>query len=231
MIGVLDFKEFLDNNIPFTYAKFGDGELICMSGQRGQNCDRHPYSTQLGDKLKKSLFELTSRDNVYIADWTAGNCPNIRDDFTNLEKFNKDNLADYGMLLSLDSTLKDPLREFYRSIKKCDEWKQVMLVIPERLNGISQYIAPNATIINVPLINAFSKYDEILSTIRDQLEEDAIMISACGMNSKALIGELIAEYEGVTFLDFGSAFDPLLVGNTRTGQSKNATVQEFFDSI
>ena len=30
-------------NENFTFVKYGDGELICMIGGKGENCDCHPY--------------------------------------------------------------------------------------------------------------------------------------------------------------------------------------------
>ena len=61
----------LDNDEPFIFAKFGDGEGYCMDGRIGENCDRHPYSPELGKRLQKSLFKLSSRHNAYITNWPA----------------------------------------------------------------------------------------------------------------------------------------------------------------
>jgi hypothetical protein len=225
------FKEFLDNNEPFVFAKFGDGELLCMDGARGCNCDKHPYSKDLGDKLKKALFNISGKSNAYIADWNEPKFLKIRSKYTNPETADNLNLVDYQLILSLDQNFGDHLREFYRSIKKASETREVVMVIPEKLNGVADYIAPTGRIVNVPKINSFSKYDEVLSKITGDLKDNSIMITACGMMAKSLISEVITENPLTTCIDFGSAFDPLFIGHTRDGQAPAENVKAFFDSI
>lgn len=232
---IQNFKEFLDTDTPFVFAKFGDGELGCMNGAKGCNCDRHPYSEDLSDKLKTSLFGLTSRPNTYIADWNetgGGLFATIRNRHINHEKFNPDNLVEYNSLLSNPANFNDELRELYRSIRKCSERKKIIMIVPARLNGVRDYIAPNAELINVPLVNAFSIYDKILSEVLNKVEEDSIVITSCGMMAKSLIWKIVESHPSVTCLDFGSAFDPVMIPNkTRLGQADHNTAKAFFKSI
>ena len=44
------------NNENFTFVKYGDGEILCMIGGKGKNCDHHPYSEKLRKELEKYGF-------------------------------------------------------------------------------------------------------------------------------------------------------------------------------
>ena len=47
-VGVDFFSKKLMYGENFTFVKYGDGEIICMIGGTGKNCDDHPYSKKLG---------------------------------------------------------------------------------------------------------------------------------------------------------------------------------------
>ena len=44
-----------------------------MSGAEGQNCDGHPYSSELATSLRRSMLNNGSRENVFLGDWTGWN--------------------------------------------------------------------------------------------------------------------------------------------------------------
>src|SRR5690606_23339881 len=41
----------------FKFARYGDGEIYCMKGKSGANCDNHSYFPDLGTALKQSIYE------------------------------------------------------------------------------------------------------------------------------------------------------------------------------
>ena len=224
-------KKHLDDNTPFIFAKFGDGELLCMNGSIGSNCDGHPYTPKLANKLRESLFKLSSHPNIYIADWGTDKFIKIRNKFIN---HNNNNIKyiEYEVLLSISINISRELFELYKSILSCDSRKQVIFIIPEQLNNIKNYIAPNATIINIPIRNAFQAYDNLVERVNNVLiDDDAIIITSCGLLAKALISDLYSEHNNITCMDFGSAFDPLLIGHTRDGQASYEVVKKFFNDI
>lgn len=57
----------LENNENVIFAKFGDGEYLCMSGVKGANCDGDSYSNSLAKALIKSFIQLSQKNNVFIA--------------------------------------------------------------------------------------------------------------------------------------------------------------------
>ena len=41
----------------FKFARYGDGEIYCMKGKNGANCDNHTYFPALGAALRQSVVE------------------------------------------------------------------------------------------------------------------------------------------------------------------------------
>ena len=48
---VFHLTDRLAKRAVFTFAKFADGEILCAMKKKGRNCDRHPYSNELGHLL------------------------------------------------------------------------------------------------------------------------------------------------------------------------------------
>ena len=69
-VGIDFFTKKILFNENFSFVKFGDGELICMIGAIGKNCDHHPYSKRLGRLLEESFVNLLRLyNNTYLAEW------------------------------------------------------------------------------------------------------------------------------------------------------------------
>ena len=77
---VLIFLQKIMYGENFTFVKYGDGEIICMIGGTGKNCDDHPYSKKLGSLLERSFVKLLRYyDDVYLADWVDNLVKNQRE--------------------------------------------------------------------------------------------------------------------------------------------------------
>ena len=57
-VGIDFFTKKMLNNENFTFVKYGDGEILCMIGGKGENCDHHPYSEKLAKELEISFVKL-----------------------------------------------------------------------------------------------------------------------------------------------------------------------------
>lgn len=229
---VLDeFTAMVLRNEAFIFAKFGDGELGCMNGNTGENCDGHPYTPALAVKLRNALHVISGLDNAYIAEWDGEVWGNIRNKYTHPNHLNDIKLVDYQVLLSVTEHLDSHLQDFYRAIKKASTSKGVVFIIPKELNPVVTYIASSPIIINIPKVNAFSVYDDALGMINSKMKDGDILITACGLMAKPLIADAVVSNPNITCLDFGSAFDPLVLGNTRLGQAPVKDVKTFFNAI
>lgn len=199
------FKYNIENNINFTFVKRGDGELACMRGDAGGNCDGHPYSKELGEKLWEAYEYLGKQPNTTIVEF--------------------DDQKNYNVLLHrTDSNLKE-VSEFYKAIKLSKRNKY--LIAPEKLNLIAGLL--DATHIVIPELNLFSRYNEYKDAIHHTSYQsgwrDSIFIFCAGMPAKPLISDMMKHSPNATYLDCGSAFDPS-VGITRTEQ---ITKEQFWE--
>ena len=198
------FKYNIENNFNFSFVKRGDGELACMNGEPGGNCDGHPYSPELAYKLREAYKYL--RDRATIVEF--------------------DDQVNYNVLLHrTDSDLKE-VSDFYKAIGNSSRRK--FLIAPERLLGMQSIL--KCDMIEVIEVNAFSEYDKIFDSI--PIVENAIYMFCAGMPAKPLIADLLTHAEvfgyNITCLDCGSAFDPS-VSQTRTEQITKEQFWELYE--
>lgn len=183
--------EKLKSRWAFIFVKRGDGEIACMNGAPGSNCDGHPYTPELGARLR-SAFDFL-KQYAYIVE------------FEDQQIYN-------SLMFRTDVDLLDVYR-FWKAVQTCG--RPVVFVGPKRLEGVCKLI--NAKFVEAPQLNAYAAYDDILSRLLDHVQDDAVFVFSCGMPAKVLIADLVRYNGTVTCIDAGSAFDPML-GQTRTNQ-------------
>lgn len=225
--GIDYFAKKMNKGENFTFVKYGDGELLCMLGAKGENCDFHPYSDRLGELLKKSFGSLLAFDNVYLADW-KDNLIDVRDMFIKSNNL-KPKFADYDCFLTVNENLKDKrLFQFYKSINESKRKK--VFIGPKQLSDIKEMLKLDQ-FIEVPVVNAFSKYDEIKNTLLENIEDNSIYIFCCSMMSCVLCNDIINQNSNVTLLDIGSGFDPIFVNKTRPKQPSMEDTHRYYAPI
>lgn len=196
------FKYNIENNINFTFVKRGDGELACMNGEVGANCDGHPYSSTLRRRLKEAYAYFEVRPNTTIVEF--------------------DDQINYNVLLHrTDSNLKE-VSEFYKAIRDCEREK--FFIGPQKLQPVAEML--RAKHIVIPELNWWSEYESIQKHV--PMGPEVIYLFCAGMPAKVLMHDIM-KYEfaspQATYLDCGSAFDPS-VSNTRTEQ---ITKEQFWE--
>lgn len=221
----------------FSFVKFGDGEIICMMGayQPGVdfNCDNHPYSVELGDKLLDAWNFLNDRDNIFIAEWDCfeniNNDNDVRERYEYQKKLyssSKFMFVNYEILLQ--TSLSESKFNFYKAIKYSNRKK--IFVGPSRLSGTVDFFNMNL-MIEIPIENAFSSYDNTIKQLYNEIVDDCILIFTCGMPAKSFIHKSIDYNNNITCLDMGSGLDPLFVGRTRDGQIHHNIVKNYYMNL
>lgn len=215
------FVEKLKSNQPFSIVKIGDGEINSMRDVKGENIDRHPYSSELGKGTRDSFKSLCEKQS-YICDWFYSNPPINQQDRINMNYYNSfisDNKLNVNfvkpfelLMLGWGNMEMDSLSMFYSEIKRID--RKTVYVGPERMSGLADLLSLDSYI-SIPLVNAFSSYDKILNSIIDEIEDHAIILFSVGLMSPLLINSLLEYNSSLTMLDVGSGLDPLFVGRTR----------------
>jgi len=216
----MDITEYLtdcvNNNIPVSFSKYGDGEYSAMFQPYGCNCDRDPFTYKLSTSLKESFKYIVENDvNAYIGLWHDHSNKIVLEQFVNKPV----KWAKYHTLI-LDKVNDDKKAILYKTIK---ESKLKKIIICNRLLIKSKLLLNIDECIFVPFNNWFDEsFYNVLQKTKDAIgTEDGnhIVITCAGMSSKVLICELIKSFPNGIYLDFGSAMDLLCTKRDSRGDN------------
>ena len=228
-VGIDFFTKKILMNENFTFVKYGDGELICMIGGKGENCDYHPYSEDLKNRLIESFFKLFGNyQDVYLAEWDD-NLVKTRDGFI-AEHNIKPKFADYECFLTLESNIKDHrLLNFYKILKNSKRKK--IFIGPKKLSSVSGMLNIDK-FINVPIIDAYSDYKRVMEELTEfGIDNDNIYLLCCSMMSCVVCSDLKESNPNITILDIGSGFDPIFGVKTRPKQPSAINCYNYYREI
>lgn len=187
---------------PVSFVKLGDGEQMCMDGAPGANCDGHPYTPDLAWALRMAFSELGKMSGPQQDGRVHVNIVPFKDQ------------AFFNCLLHRNDSNLDAVKAFWGAIRESSAPK--IFVGPERLKPVAGML--KADFVDIPLINAFSQHKEIKRQLYDRIKPGAIFVFSAGMPAKVWIANLLMANRQISCIDAGSAFDPILVGKTRTEQ-------------
>jgi hypothetical protein len=233
------FEQLISSNKNFSIVKIGDGEIDCMQNKPGGNIDYHPYSEELGNKLKNSFIELSNKRDIFICDWFYSNPPiNLRDEgnlkfynnFISNNKLNLNYVRPFELLMLGWDNLELPnLFNFYKVIKNSTRNK--IYVGPKRISEIVNLLNINH-FIEIPLINAFASHNVILNEIKKYIVDESIVMLSVGLQSPVLVNALLNFNQNITILDIGSGFDPLYYAQTRgCAQASIVEAKKYFENL
>lgn len=196
MLSIKTFKEKILTNENFIFVKRGDGEVFCMQGQVGENCDNHPYSIELANELIWAYQTLEERHAIIV-------------DF--------ENQKDYNIFLHRVDNNVIEVVDFFTAIRTSG--RPIVFIRPNKLvdmdgilcGGINRY----PTVINVYEKNAYREIQYYISQIPSI--RNAIYLFCAGMPAKVMIAEMVLKNPEATYIDCGSSFDPIN-GTSRTFQ-------------
>ena len=208
---IKDFKGMIERSENFSFIKQGDGEIFCMRGDAGGNCDGHPYSKELGEALKDAYTFLNKLPNSYITKW----------DEEELESpvVSKGNV---GGDTFLHNDVSQDKFDFFKTLKFSKRKK--IFIGPSRLKGVISFLNIDEYI-EIPIINSFT-FD--FNTIP---EDNAIYLFSAGMPSKVWITKLLKMNQNITCIDIGSGLDPLFHRITRTRQLDGTFLNDYYKEL
>ena len=204
-VGIDFFTKKMLNNENFTFVKYGDGEILCMIGGKGENCDQHPYSEKLKKELEKSFVKLLRfYDDVYLAEW-VDNLVKTRESYINVNGL-KPKFADYECFLTLKENLNDKkLFNFYKLLKNTKRKK--IFVGPKKLKKVTTMLGID-NFVEVPIINAFSDYDRVMDElVHIGVNDNNIYILCCSMMSCLICSDLKEINKKITLLPKNHNFE------------------------
>jgi hypothetical protein len=209
---IKDFREMIEKNKNFSFVKQGDGEIFCMKGYVGSNCDGHPYSPELGKALTDAYTLFNDLDNCYVTKWAEFDIPG----FYPRSKGNVDGDT------FLHNDINHNKFDFFKSLKESKRKK--VFIGPIRLLEVIKFLKIDQ-FVEIPLVNSFS-YD-----FKIEPEDNAIYLFSAGMPAKVWIAKLIRSNPNITCIDIGSGFDPIFVGYTRTRQASMESLKRVYKPL
>jgi hypothetical protein len=201
----MNLVECIERRQPLVYAKYGDGEYFAAIGRLGANCDRTPYTPELGHGIIQSFKYVTQFPHVYIG--KREQQPTVVDYFQTLverpiqwEKFG------FFMFESLPSFLER--EHIYKAIQHATQQK--LYICNETMVQRSKLLFDIDTHIIVDPTNWFSKdYTGVLTQVSAAIKnpEHILILISAGMGAKVLIADLMRTFPSAIILDIGSALD------------------------
>jgi hypothetical protein len=187
----------LNNREPFSFSRFGDGEFACMLGKSGANCDGHEYFPDLGERLNQAWND--PKGIIGTQRYGQAMYPQFTHTGIDADILHKASIN--GELDLLVNTL---------DARRYD----IIMIGPSRLRGAILC----STFIEVPLKNAWEKYDYTLERLRFHVQKWDIILYCCGMMAEVLIHDMYSD--DITQIDCGSVFDPYVGVNSRMYHKK-----------
>lgn len=179
----------------FSMARFGDGELYCMWGARGQNSNKCRYSPELRESLLASMRHKNDPTFIYGLQRVLP-----RDEKAIVSQYPDVNWHDSEIWSEAVADGKlFPLIEQLRKMEVC------IITNLDAAAAFQDIIGAKHSII-VEKSNAYDVRDRVLEEIRRNPNYD-IYIFSCGMAANAFIGELHGEIDATLF-DAGHIWDP-----------------------
>lgn len=224
-----EFSDNIRNNVNFSFTKVGDGEMMCIRGDNGANCDGQSYSKKLGESLLWAYRSMSQNKDVILA---VQSDPRYRLIDVENRVFSGltpcFNYWTYDILLNRVGEMSDRRLYFYKTIKYSDRKK--IFVGNSKLSGVAKMLDIDK-FVEVPSKDAFNNIDSILNKLNDLLRDDCIIMFSAGLISKVLMAKVLDMNHNITCIDTGSAFDPIFIGQTRTNQISMQELRDFYKSL
>lgn len=225
----MDINKFIQENTPFVFAKFGDGEYYAAKKCTGGNCDGTPYTQKLGDGVIESFKYLTSLSNVFIGKWD--DFKGVADYFESLTG-NSVNWENYNILIPKSpSEFLNRTLSYFKTIRNAKQQKiyvcnPAMVRESREILKIDRHVPVHPT-------NWFEQnYDSVLQSVINSVEtpDNVIIMTSAGMGAKVLIADLRKKFPNAIIIDIGSALD-LVCSNRKTRNFHHAFTPKDIETI
>lgn len=199
------YVQLLKDKIPFSFARYGDGEWLTILGYiGGHNSNGCTFTRELSDDLNRVL----SRENDYYHAILGIARKKKEDEIVEYLSYRKVNLTWFNGDVILNANLNGRLFPLIEQIRE----RNVLYVGNEKLRGLNMRgvgFFPYTVYVEVPPLNTHASKDEILAQVYRLIEKHNIDFVgwSAGLASKVFIDETFMKYPDVTQIDFGSCFD------------------------
>lgn len=213
---------------PFFFVRYGDGALECMAGRKGSTCDHEQYSPELGAELVSCWRALMKRPElVYVGDWQSASFEKHDQGSRYAEQYEAmfegaelTRLHFEALLLMRESA---ELVDFYRAVK--EDPRRKLFMGPSWNAGAAKMLGAGHLI--TPMTSDLLAYFRTARISLSDLKFDILLYGA-GMAGNIPAIRCWEKYPDRTYVNLGSAMDPLFHGQTRRQQLDMAAATKLF---
>jgi hypothetical protein len=199
------FLKLLKDEVPFSLARFNDGEMsgIASSGVRVARQDQ-----LVTDSLHEKLIEAIKHEQENY--WIGMPCAECFSEHRDLAENYVS--TDYNYITTATVTTNRNWLRFISEFPNVVEDRQIYWI-----SGDDQDLDVLEEVLDLPIYQALTfpnkeswdEYETIKQTVKDNpFEEGDVVCLSCGPMSRVLAKEWFEERPDVTFIDVGSTFDP-----------------------
>ncbi len=197
-----DIVDSLSLRRPFAFARYGDGELLCMAGAKGANKDRHRFHGDLGEALQESVRKPKDKITYALQGLVR------RDNKLKAVLARHSKVARWA---DSDVLHQESRHRSIESLFKALVDRKAKLVGPQHLSSLDFTYAH----VLMPDRDCWLQHKTTLLAIKARHKPGDVWVLCASMSSVVIIYDLVDELEDVTFLDAGSLFEPYVGRVTR----------------
>jgi hypothetical protein len=214
---------------PFFFVRYGDGALECIRGKRGQTCDREAYSDFLGAELRRCWESVVNGPNTFVGDWLSASFDSLSEhsryaeDYAELVGDADPTWLHFEALLLMRESAA--LVDFYRAVK--EDPRRKMFMGPAGNAGAARMLG--AEFIETPMENLLAHTgaltDELITRDFD------VLLYGAGMAGNIPAIQCWERFPERTYVNLGSAMDPLFRGRSRRQQIPADRARRLFSDL
>lgn len=216
---------------PFIFIRYGDGALECINGVTGRTCDGEIYTAVLGTELRRCWDKVCNHPGAVIGDWMTASFDarsivrRYEPEYTALIGMASPLWVHYETLLLMRES--KALLGFYSAIRS--DLRRKLLMGPEQWRPAAALL--KADFFAVPVSTEL--FRRHISEIRLGLSARAfnVLLYGAGMAGNIPVVDNWLEHPERTYINLGSALDPLYRGRTRMQQLSVSRARVFMAAL
>jgi hypothetical protein len=218
---------------PFFFIRLGDGALECLAGRKSMTRDSELYTPELAGELRVAWAMLSAREGlVYVGDWQSASFDQYSepsryaDQYAGLFKAFNPHFLHFESLLLMRKSAE--LVDFYRAVK--EDTRRKLYMGPISHNKIARALGAKHVVIPMtPNLHRWFK-DVRVDLAHVSYEFDVLLYGA-GMAGNIPVIKCWAQHPERTYINLGSALDPLAGLQTRSVQLLPAEARTLFGEL
>lgn len=211
------YVDKLKSGKKFSLARYGDGEMYCMWGKKGQNSNGCRYSPELREALLDSMKYPNDTSFIYGMQRVL---PMDRVRF----EHEYPNTIFYDTEIFSEAVANGELYPLIEQLRKM----KVVIIGNSTLKPVADKIL-NCGFVEIPPCNSYDCRDMIKEHIKDR---DTVYLFSAGMGANAIIGEMHRKIDA-WLIDIGHIWDPFVGLMSRCdleGKTKEDIEKNLYDS-